>query len=58
MKRYQRVYKVYYANYSGHHKPKKLDNFSEIADHYHLLTSTGLWKLMRDHSLDKYITVR
>lgn len=52
MKKYQRVLKVIYGSYSGYHKPKKLDNFSEIADQYHLLTSAGLWKLIKDHGLD------
>ncbi len=58
MKKYLRVLKVLYGNYSGHHKPKKLDNFAEIADQYHLLTSAGLWKLIKDHCLDDYITVK
>lgn len=58
MKKYQRVFKVLYGNYSGHHKPKKLDNFTEIAQQYHLLTSAGSWKLLKDHNLDEYITVK
>lgn len=58
MKKYQRVLKVYYGNYSGHLKPKKLDNFTEIANHYSLMTSSGLWKLLKDHSLDDYLSVR
>ena len=58
MKKYQRVIKVLYTRYSGHNKPKKIDNFTEMADHYHLLVSKSSWQLIRDHSLDDYITVR
>lgn len=58
MKKYQRILKVLYSNYSGHHKPKKLDNFIEIAEKYHLLTSSSLWKLLKEHCLDEYLTVR
>lgn len=58
MKRFQRVIKVYYSAYSGLHKPKSTKLFDEIAEKGSLLYSSSLWKLLRDHTLDEFITVK
>lgn len=58
MKKYNKVLKVYYSNYSGHHKPRKLDNFAEISDQYNMLYSKSVWKFLKDSSLDEFLKVK
>ena len=58
MKRYQKILKIYYHEYSGFHKPKALDQFDKIAEKGNFLYNKSLWKLLRDHTLDEFITVK
>ena len=50
--------KVYYAAYSGFHKPQAIKLFDEIADQSHMLYSSALWKFIKDHALDEFINVK
>lgn len=50
--------KLYYNIYSGHIKPKNLDSFDQIAQKVNLMYSAHLWKFLKDHTLDEFITVR
>ena len=58
LKKYQRVLKTYYNEYSGFHKPKVLDDFDKLAERGKFLFAKSLWKMLRDHTLDEFITVK
>lgn len=47
MKKYYRVMKVYYYQYTGHRKPRKADSFSEISTQHTLLEIGSLIKLLK-----------
>ena len=58
MKKYQRILKLYYGEYSGFHQPKTLDLFDKIAEKCNYLYTKSLWKMLRDHTLDEFLTVK
>lgn len=58
IKKYQRVLRVYYNVYSGFQKPKTLDLFDKIAEKGNYIYAKAIWKLLKDHSLDEFISVK
>lgn len=58
MKKYNRILKLYYGMYSGHHRAKNLDSFDQIAEKYNLLYSAGLIRMVKENTLDEFLTVR
>jgi hypothetical protein len=52
LKKYSKILKVYYNLYGGRLRPVTLKLFEDISDRNHLMQSSNVWKLLRDHGLD------
>lgn len=58
LRRYNKLFKVYYHNYGGRQRPNTLRLFDEHSERSHLMQSANVWKFLRDHYLDQFITVK
>jgi len=56
LKKYNRILKLYYNNYGGKLRPNVLKSFDELSEKSHLMQSANVWRLLKDHALDQYIT--
>ena len=58
LKKYAPVFKVYYHHYGGKLRPNNIQLFDDISQSAHLMQAANVWKMLRDHSLDQFISVR
>jgi hypothetical protein len=58
IKKYAPVLKVYYHNYGGKLRPNTIPLFDDISQTAYLMQSANVWKLLRDHDLDLFISVK
>lgn len=49
---------MYYHNYGGKLRPNTIKLFDDISHTANLMQSANVWKLLRDHNLDLFITVK
>jgi hypothetical protein len=52
MKKYAKIFKVYYNNYGGKLRPNTVKLFDDISERGNLMQTANVWKLLRDHFLD------
>lgn len=57
MKKYAKLFKIYYNNYGGKLRPNTIKLFEDISERGNLMQTANVWKWLRDHYLDQYITV-
>jgi len=50
--------KVYYHNYGGKLRPNTIPLFDDISQTAYLMQSANVWKMLRDHDLDLFISVK
>jgi hypothetical protein len=55
-KRYSKLFRLYYTNY-GKLRPNNIKLFEDFSERGGLMQSANVWKLLRDHQLDEYVTV-
>jgi hypothetical protein len=57
-KKYNKLFKVYYHNYGGKHRPNTIKLFEDLSHTAYLMQTANVWKLLRDNNLDLFITVK
>ncbi len=58
MKKYSKIIKLYYNVYGGRLRPNNVKLFEELSEKNSLMQSANVWKLLKDHTLDEFITVK
>ena len=56
MKKYNKLWKIYYHNYGGKLRPNTIKLFDDLSERGNLMQAANAWKLLKDHNLDEYIT--
>ena len=58
MKKYNKVLKILYSNYSGRLKPNSISCFDEMGEKLGLMQTASFWKIFKDFELDEFMTIR
>ena len=58
MKKYNKIIKLYYNIYGGRLRPNAVKLFEQLSEKNSLMQSANVWKLLKDHTLDEFITVK
>jgi hypothetical protein len=58
MKRYEKALKVYFKLYSGKKEGFHTRSFDEYQDRTNMMHSSAVYKLLKDHGMESYITPR
>jgi hypothetical protein len=58
LKSYQKVLKFIFNQYSGHKKGEIPQNFDEIAQKNVFVSSSGLYKFLKDFGFEDYVTLK
>ncbi len=58
MKKYNKVIKILYSNYSGKLKTNSISCFDEMGEKLSLMQIASCWKMFKDFELDEFMTIR
>ena len=58
LKSYQKALKLIFNQYSGHKKGEIPQNFDEIAQKNVFVSSSGLYKFLKDFGFEDYVTLK